>query len=76
MRGPEEAASDLRRRFSAGEKTGILYGRERWGLNNDEVSLADVIVTQTDPIADIRSLEDVDNIRLVMKDGRIVKNMM
>ena len=38
--------------------------------------LADVIVTQTDPIADIRSLEDVDNIRLVMKDGRIVKNLM
>ena len=38
--------------------------------------LADVIVSQTDPLADIRSLEDVDNIRLVMKDGRIVKNLM
>ena len=36
--------------------------------------LADVIVTRTDPLADIRSLEDVDNIRLVVKDGRIVKN--
>lgn len=38
--------------------------------------LADVIVTHTDPLADIRSLEDVDNIRLVMKDGRVVKNLM
>ena len=38
--------------------------------------LADVIVCQTDPLADIRSLENVDNIRLVVKDGRIVKNLM
>ncbi|MCB8940688.1 MAG: amidohydrolase family protein [Ardenticatenaceae bacterium] len=38
--------------------------------------LADVIVTHTDPLANIRSLEDVDNIRLVVKDGRIVKNLM
>ncbi|MCO5132853.1 MAG: RNA methyltransferase [Phyllobacteriaceae bacterium] len=45
VRGPEEAAGDLRRRFLAGEKTGILYGRERWGLNNDEIILADEIVT-------------------------------
>ena len=38
--------------------------------------LADIIVCQTDPLADIRSLENVDNIRLVIKDGRIVKNLM
>ncbi len=38
--------------------------------------LADVIVCQTDPLADIRSLENVDNIRLVVKDGRIMKNLM
>lgn len=37
--------------------------------------LADVIVTKTDPLADIRSLEDVDNIVLVMKDGRVVKDI-
>ena len=23
----------------------MLFGRERWGLSNDEVSLADIIVT-------------------------------
>jgi imidazolonepropionase-like amidohydrolase len=38
--------------------------------------LADVIVTRTDPLADVHSLENVDNIRLVMKDGRIVKNIL
>lgn len=36
--------------------------------------LADLIITQTDPIRDIRSLENPDNIVLVMKDGRVVKN--
>jgi len=35
--------------------------------------LADVVVAAADPLADIRSLEDVDNIKLVMKDGRVLK---
>jgi tRNA/rRNA methyltransferase len=35
----------MRRRIARGEKVAVLFGRERWGLNNDEVSLADVIVT-------------------------------
>ena len=38
--------------------------------------LADVIITSTDPLQDIRSLENVNNIRLVMKDGRIVKYLL
>jgi imidazolonepropionase-like amidohydrolase len=37
--------------------------------------LADIIISRTDPLADIRSLENVDNIVLVMKDGRIVKDI-
>lgn len=37
--------------------------------------LADVVVSKTDPLADIRSLENVNNIVLVMKDGRIVKDV-
>jgi tRNA/rRNA methyltransferase len=45
VRGPVEAAQDLRRRYVSGEKTGILFGRERWGLNNDEIILSDEIVT-------------------------------
>ncbi len=35
--------------------------------------LADVVVTRTDPLADIRSLEDPDNIAVVVKDGAVVK---
>lgn len=43
--GPVEAAGKLRHFFHDGQKTGILFGRERFGLDNDEVALADEIVT-------------------------------
>ncbi len=42
---PEEALPDLHNRIGLGERVGILFGRERAGLGNDEVSLADAIVT-------------------------------
>lgn len=45
VRGPVEAGRALRSRTKAGEKTGIMFGRERFGLYNDEVALADEIVT-------------------------------
>ncbi len=45
VRGPETAAATLRQRFKQGEKTGILFGREKSGLTNEEVALADEIVT-------------------------------
>ncbi|MDQ0558462.1 tRNA/rRNA methyltransferase [Rhizobium mesoamericanum] len=45
VRAPVVAAETLRAKFRAGEGTGILFGRERWGLNNEEVALADEIVT-------------------------------
>lgn len=35
--------------------------------------LADVIITATDPLANIRSLEKPENIVLVMQEGRVVK---
>lgn len=38
--------------------------------------LADLIITKSDPLADIRSLEDAANIGLVMLDGRVVKNII
>lgn len=38
--------------------------------------LADLIISRTDPLADIRSLEDEGNIALVMLDGRVVKNKL
>lgn len=45
VRGPSAAAATLRARFAKNEKTGILFGREKSGLTNEEVALADEIVT-------------------------------
>jgi tRNA/rRNA methyltransferase len=42
---PEQAGQDMRTRIARGETLGILFGRERTGLSNDEISMADVIVT-------------------------------
>jgi imidazolonepropionase-like amidohydrolase len=38
--------------------------------------LADITVSKTDPLADIRSLENNDNITLVVKDGQVLKNSL
>jgi tRNA/rRNA methyltransferase len=43
--GPAEAARDSLARAGSGVRTGILFGRERIGLMNDEIALADAIVT-------------------------------
>ena len=43
--GPEAAAACLAPHVAAGENVAVLFGRERWGLENDEVALADRIVT-------------------------------
>lgn len=45
VRGPVEAGRVLRDREQRGEGTGILFGRERTGLTNEEVAIADEIVT-------------------------------
>lgn len=45
VRNPDEAAATLRVRMDAGQHGGILFGRERFGLSNEEVDLADEIVT-------------------------------
>jgi tRNA/rRNA methyltransferase len=45
VRGPVEAARSLRARDQKGQKIGILFGREKFGLFNEEVGLADEIVT-------------------------------
>lgn len=39
--GPRRAAREIRERERRGERTGVLFGRERIGLTNDEVALAD-----------------------------------
>lgn len=45
VRSPIIAARTLRQRFNSGQKIGIVFGRERTGLTNEEVALADEIVT-------------------------------
>jgi tRNA/rRNA methyltransferase len=45
VRGPVEAARALRARCQGGQRTGILFGRERFGLFNEEIARADEIVT-------------------------------
>jgi len=42
---PAEAARRLRIAVARGERCGILFGNERAGLDNDEISLADAAIT-------------------------------
>ncbi len=51
---PAEAASRLRAAARAGAKTGLLFGGERAGLDNDDLSLADAVITI--PTAEFSSL--------------------
>lgn len=41
---PEQAIAEIRRRMAIGERCGILFGRERNGLETSEVALADALV--------------------------------
>src|SRR3984893_16446183 len=42
---PAEAMPECARKITHGEKLGVLFGPERTGLANDEVALADAIIT-------------------------------
>jgi tRNA/rRNA methyltransferase len=42
---PAEAVKVLRGAVARGEKCGVLFGNERTGLENDEVSLANAVIT-------------------------------
>ena len=42
---PETAAVSLRAKMQARQRTGVLFGPERSGLDNDSVALADAILT-------------------------------
>ncbi|MGI9481650.1 MAG: RNA methyltransferase, partial [Hyphomicrobiales bacterium] len=41
---PETLAGEMLKRISEGQKVGILFGREKYGLTNDQVALADAVV--------------------------------
>ncbi len=42
---PRAAAEEMRSVIADGGKPGVIFGREAWGLNNDDVALADTLVT-------------------------------
>lgn len=42
---PAEAMPPIAQRVGSGERVGILFGRERIGLTNEEISFADAILT-------------------------------
>lgn len=42
---PRRAAAEMRAAIAAGNRVGLLFGPERMGLTNDDVSLADTIIT-------------------------------
>src|SRR4029079_13258476 len=41
---PEMAGADMRARIARGQRLGILFGRERWGLDKDALARGDRIV--------------------------------
>jgi tRNA/rRNA methyltransferase len=43
--GADQAAAEMAPRVAAGEEVALLFGRERIGLENDEVALADRVIT-------------------------------
>ena len=43
--GPDAAMAEAREGVGSGQRVGIMFGRERAGLDNDEVALADAIIT-------------------------------
>jgi tRNA/rRNA methyltransferase len=43
--GPDEAATNIVAHIAGGAGAGVLFGREKWGLYNEEVALSDAIVT-------------------------------
>ncbi len=45
VRGPVDSTAMLRAKAGQGERIGIMFGRERFGLDNEEIGLADEIVT-------------------------------
>jgi tRNA/rRNA methyltransferase len=60
---PPEAARQLRAAVAKGIRAGVLFGGERAGLDNDEVSLATAIVTI--PTAEFSSLNLAQSVMLL-----------
>jgi len=42
---PRAAAAEMRTAIADGGRPGVIFGRESWGLNNDDVALADTLIS-------------------------------
>jgi len=42
---PNAAVREIRQRAQDGHRSGVLFGKEAWGLNNDDVTLANAVLT-------------------------------
>ncbi len=42
---PRAAAAEMHEIIARGGRPGVLFGREAWGLDNDDVSLADAVIS-------------------------------
>ncbi|HZP21022.1 MAG TPA: RNA methyltransferase [Bauldia sp.] len=68
--GPREAAAQMRASAAAGRPSGVIFGRERTGLTNDDISYADEILTlPVDP--DFGSLNVAQAVLIVAYEWRI-----
>jgi tRNA/rRNA methyltransferase len=67
--GPRKAAETMRA-LSASKQVGVLFGRERSGLTNDHVALADAILTlPVDP--DFSSLNIAQSVLIIAYEWRL-----
>lgn len=67
--GPARAARQMRGHLAKGNATGVVFGRERIGLTNEEVGLADAILTlPVDP--DFASLNVAQAVLIVAYEWR------
>ena len=59
-------------------KIGTINGAKAMGINDlgtlEKDKIADMIVVSEDPLNDIRCLQEKDNVKMVMKEGKILKN--
>ena len=73
---PEAAAEELHARAAVEHRTGILFGPERTGLMNDDIPLADAVVTiPVNPaFSSLNLAQQVDGVRTGLNGGALTLN--
>jgi imidazolonepropionase-like amidohydrolase len=69
-----EVMSPMEALISATKTNAELFGMERDIGTVEEGKLADLLVVEGNPLEDIAVLQRRDNLKLIMKGGRVVKN--